>query len=203
MRLLRDAVTDDRTDRSQFGNRQILQAIFDVIGVEHRRCCEAGAGDGFDCSNTYEWWHDDQWGATLIEADQERYAAAVELVRREGVPCVPMPGQRDFVFDVDGPDNHTVRVLHSAVTADNINALVPERLDFLSIDVDGADFWLWSALTHRPRVLIIERNQSIPWWMDVVQDGEAGSFGASAAALNRVSRSRDYRLVEADRKSVV
>lgn len=49
------------------------------------------------------------------------------------------------------------------ITAENINDLfkkygVPEKPDFVSIDIDGMDYWIWKALKYQPRVVCIEYN---------------------------------------------
>ena len=49
------------------------------------------------------------------------------------------------------------------ITALNINFLyykhsIPENLDFMSIDVDGQEFWIWMAMQYRPKVMVIEIN---------------------------------------------
>src|SRR6185295_9774455 len=51
----------------------------------------------------------------------------------------------------------------SNVGVDNINRLIADHargveLDLLSIDVDGNEYWLFEAITARPRVCIIEYN---------------------------------------------
>jgi len=49
------------------------------------------------------------------------------------------------------------------VTAENVNDLfaaylVPDDVDLVSIDVDGNDYWIWKALTWRPKIVCIEYN---------------------------------------------
>ncbi len=49
----------------------------------------------------------------------------------------------------------------------NIDALladagVPTELDVLSIDVDGADYWIWKAIERvRPRLVVVEYDSAL------------------------------------------
>lgn len=93
------------------------------------------------------------------------------------------------------------------ITALNINVLyqkhgLPDDLDFMSIDVDGQDFWIWMALDYRPKVIIIEYNGShgIDDSMSVGFDLEfrwdwTNYQGASLMAMNKLATSKSYKLV--------
>jgi hypothetical protein len=98
-------------------------------------------------------------------------------------------------------------VVRETITPFNINPIlrfhgVPEEFDVLSVDVDGQDFWVWMNLQSRPRLVIIEYNSSlalnrscvIPLLPDFAWDG-TDWFGASLAALNKLAKSKFYRLV--------
>lgn len=39
-----------------------------------------------------------------------------------------------------------------------MNAYVPLNFDFLSLDIDGNDYYVWKEMTHKPRVVCIEYN---------------------------------------------
>jgi hypothetical protein len=80
---------------------------------------------------------------------------------------------------------------------------VPRNCDLLSIDIDGNDYWVWSANQQwQPRVVVIEYNASIPpdqkWVMQENPnhrwDG-TNYFGASLASLVALGRKRGYTLV--------
>jgi hypothetical protein len=107
--------------------------------------------------------------------------------------------------------NSGVTTLCELVTPENIEALfsraeVPRTLDVLSIDIDGADFWVWHALSSfRPRVVVIEYNSSIAADAKLVQKrdhkgGWSGTdyFGASIEALCALGVTKGYRLVHTD-----
>jgi hypothetical protein len=112
-------------------------------------------------------------------------------------------------------DKPNVRTVHSRVTAQNIEDLlaanaVPAEFDVLSIDIDGNDYWVWSAIRRwRPRLVVIEYNAAYPpprkWVMqlnpDHVWDGTT-YYGASLTSLVNLGREKGYVLVATDSAGV-
>jgi hypothetical protein len=100
-----------------------------------------------------------------------------------------------------------VGVRQEFITALNINELykkhnVPDDLDFMSIDVDGQELWIWMALQYRPKVMIIEYNVgqgsevsvSIQFNVNHKWDGTR-YHGASIVAMNKIAKAKFYTLV--------
>jgi hypothetical protein len=110
---------------------------------------------------------------------------------------------------------HPVRAIKQRVTREGINVLLEKygftgELDFLSIDIDGMDYWVWEALTAcSPRVVAIEYNWlfgaeravTIPYAseFDLSAIGNRGYRGASLAALAHLGHQKGYRLVATER----
>jgi hypothetical protein len=107
--------------------------------------------------------------------------------------------------------NERVRTVKAAVTPDNVEELfaanrVPAEPDLLSIDVDGADYWIWESIeNYRPRVLVIEYNSALDPHRKLVQptDLQGGwdgteYYGASLGALQALGERKGYRLVHTD-----
>lgn len=105
----------------------------------------------------------------------------------------------------------TVLTLHATVTPERVEELfgmasVPAEPDVVSIDVDGADLWIWAALErYRPRVVVIEYNSALDPAGRQVQprdqvEGWAGTdfYGASLGALEELGRRKGYVLVHAE-----
>jgi len=97
-------------------------------------------------------------------------------------------------------------------TRDNVNhvlaaAGMPDEVDVLSLDIDGNDLYLWSAMKTRPRILICEFNNAVPSDLALTIPYRPGfSFAAlpadqamfrsaSLAAFVAVGRRKGYRLV--------
>ena len=83
-----------------------------------------------------------------------------------------------------------LRARYSFITSENIETLfkeleVPPEFDFLSIDIDRNDFWIWRAIEHyHPRVVAIEYNASfkatvactVPYDPNAIWDGYSNYF---------------------------
>ena len=66
----------------------------------------------------------------------------------------------------------------------------------MSIDVDGIDFHIWKGMAdYRPRVMVIEYNNTAPPHIELVGRKDGNNFGASARALYRLGREKEYALV--------
>jgi hypothetical protein len=164
----------ERKIHSQNGEDGVIEAIFDEIGVTNRYFVEFGVQHATEC-NTLNLLLKG-WNGLMMEGD-EIYHNPLATVRRE------------------------------FITAENINDIfakykVPIEFDFLSIDIDGNDYWVWRALNYRPRVVAIEYNAaagpelrrtivyepSFKW-------GGYDYYGASLRALAELGDSKGYELV--------
>ena len=97
------------------------------------------------------------------------------------------------------------------ITKDNIEELfsqlnIPSELDYLSIDLDGNDYWIWEAIkSYSPRAISIEYNATIPpdtsWVMRYDENhvwDQTSYFGASLKALEILGKQEGYHLVGCD-----
>ena len=120
---------------------------------------------------------------------------------------------------VDGDEGHMEQVARrfpmvtavgAWVTRDNINTLIESQgfageVDLFSLDLDGNDYWIWEAVTVvTPRVVILEYNSmygpdravTIPYQSDFDRRRHHSMYyGASLAAMTRLSARKGYRLV--------
>ena len=127
---------------SQNGEDGIVTAIFSVIGCTHRICCEFGAWDGVHLANTRNLLLNG-WRGVLIESEPSRFATLRETYKADPqVVCV-----QALVDD----DRNSIASILSSVG-------ISEELDFLSIDIDGEDFYAFSSLNVRPRLICVEVN---------------------------------------------
>jgi hypothetical protein len=80
--------------------------------------------------------------------------------------------------------------------------LLPGELDFLSIDIDGMDIYLWEALAVAPKVICIEYNAKFPPplskkpVLNPFHHWAGGDYmGSSLCALSEVAAAKGYTLV--------
>lgn len=96
-------------------------------------------------------------------------------------------------------------IVHKAfITTKNINKLLSdiESIMYLSIDMDGNDYWVWMAIVRDPNVVTIEYNSkfnnyesvSIAYNPDHIWEGD-DYYGASLLALKRLGEAKGYTLV--------
>ncbi len=162
---------------SQGGEDGVLLRLFERIGVGQRSFVEFGAWDGLHLSNTANLRLHHGWSGLLMEGSDR---ADGVLVRRE------------------------------RIDAENVEALfdryaVPVDVDLLSIDIDGNDYWVWSALRrYQPRVVIVEYNvfflpeiaKTIAY--DAAHEWDKERYGlyhgASLAAFHKLATEKGYVL---------
>jgi hypothetical protein len=173
---------------SQFGEDGIIQWLIGRVPSEGTTFVEFGVEDYHE-SNTRFLLEHDGWSGRILDAGtaHERFLRSTGLAWR-----------------------HVIDARSAFITAENIDALLaglPEDLGLLSVDVDGMDYWILSAITAvRPRIVVCEYNSlfgptaavSVPYRPDFDRTSAHPStlyFGASISALAHWGRERGYRLV--------
>jgi hypothetical protein len=176
-----------RRVHSESGEDGILERLFELLGVGEGFFVEFGAWDGRRLSNT-RLLAERGWGGILIEADERNFA---ELRRN-------LAGDR-------------VSAVHARVGLAGDSALeaildrcgCPESIDLLSIDVDSDDLAIWMTLRRRrPTCVVIEFNVTIPFDMDFINP-PGRNWGNGARTIERVARSKGYRLVAVTKMNLI
>lgn len=108
-------------------------------------------------------------------------------------------GWQGIWFDMEDHEG----IIQEKITADNINAVlkkykVPKNLEFMSIDIDGCDYYVFEAMTYKPKVLCIEYNKNMaegvmPRDDDYMWKG-GWAFGASKKAMIELAERKGYVL---------
>lgn len=173
---------------SQNGEDGVLIELLRRAGDGGRWFAEIGAGAG-DQSNCVVLADVLGWSGLLLDGDPAR--AARLRAKYAGIPAI-----------------RTRCALAEPANVDELLAesKLPRELDVLSIDVDGADYWIWRAMrAFTPRILIIEYNASLGAEERLVQpENRPDTFdrtsygGASIAALCELGEARGYRLVHTE-----
>jgi hypothetical protein len=179
---------------SQNGEDGVLRHLFDEIGFESRWLVEFGFG--------------------------AKQCNALRLLIHEGFSGLLMDGSKENVefFNYAAKQHdigERVKVIQTFITLANLEQLitsngVPREIDFLSLDVDGNDYWFWESLECiSPRVVCIEYNAGLgpDLSLTVGYDDEFERFskhpsgffhGASLAALESLGRRKGYYLIGCD-----
>jgi len=182
---------------SQFEEDGIALALLASLGDGPRLFIDIGAGDGVFASNCANLAINLGFHGLFIDAD----AALVE---------------RGRAFYAAHPDTSLFPPVfaNAKVTPATVNDVVASagftgEIDFLSIDIDGNDYWVWEALTVvKPRVVLIETHPELgprslvaPYAEDPAHvPGKPAHFlGASPAAMTALAARLGYRLVAANR----
>lgn len=132
------------------------------------------------------------------------------LARDLGWRGVMLDGSEDALAESRLRFNESrVTFVHAYVSAENIDELLltndgDGEVDFLSIDIDGNDIWVWDALQAcTPRVVATEFNAfwgperavAVPYDPEWRYPSGSDYFGASLGAFANVARRKGYRLV--------
>jgi len=183
---------------SQNGEDGILWYVFAVIGTINKKCIEICAGSGRQC-NTSNLILNHGWTGLLFDGDEDNV-------------------QRGRAFFGAHPDTfiYPPKFVKAWLTAENIDSLISDNglrgeIDFLSLDIDGVDYWIWNAIeVVSPRVVMAEvqaiwgseRSVTVPYRPDF-QAGFFNGFGiysgASLPAFVKLGKKKGYRLVGCQR----
>lgn len=148
---------------SQFDEDAHIAAILGQIGEGSKVLCDLGARlKGSNSESLLERG----WNGVLVDSDP---LACKELLAR-------FP---------------SARVLNVAATVGNVNDIVPPETRFISIDVDGADWWLFANLVHRPALVVIETNPTPGMYVAAI--GVSGGYGCSVDAVKALAVMKGYR----------
>ncbi len=169
---------------SQFGEDGIIQEIIKRIGEKNldKWCVEFGAKDGISDSNTYNLIKNLDYNAVLIEGDKKFFNELKRNIKSD-----------------------KVIKLNKLVTFEGSNKLenilqdtkIPKNFDFLSIDVDGCDYYIFEQLElFTPKIICIEFNHMIPNEVEFVQiKNFAFKQGSSPKSLVNLAKLKNYHLV--------
>ena len=168
---------------SQNGEDGIIEEILSRLDDKlDKTCCELGAWNGIHLSNCYNLIKNKNYSALLIEADKKKYK---ELCKN--IPDNKIIKLNKFVH-FEGSNS-----LDSLLEENNFNI----NFDFLSIDVDGCDYYLFKSLTkYKPKLICIEYNSTIPNDIEFIQKKNFNiAQGCSALSLVNLAKKKDYSLI--------
>ena len=168
---------------SQNGEDGIIEEILNRLDNKlDRTCCELGAWNGIWLSNCYNLIKNNNYSALLIEANKKKYK---ELCKN--IPDNKIIKLNKFV-DFEGSNS-----IDNLLKENNLNI----NFDFLSIDIDGCDYYIFESLTkYKPKLICIEYNPTIPNDIEFIQKKNFDiSQGCSALSLVNLATKKNYSLV--------
>jgi hypothetical protein len=173
---------------SQTGEDGILEKLFEVLNIKNGQFCEFGASDGFSYCNTRKL-REEGWGGVLIEGDP----TYVEGMKNNLRDFKNIEVLESFISCEDG------ETLDEILTSTQLN----KDFDFLSIDIDGNDLWIWKSLKkYDPKVIMVEYNSNydpasslcIKYDKDHRHQLDA-YYSATAGAYKKLADQKGYKLV--------
>ena len=165
---------------SQHGEDGIIEEILKRLSQNNDfQYCEFGAWDGIHLSNTCALIKKNDCKALLIEPNKKKYN---ELCKN--FPSNKIIKLNNFV-EVKGKNS-----LDNLLKENEFNV----NFDFLSIDVDSIDYYIFESLKiYKPKVICIEFNPTIPNEVYFVQKNNASiNQGSSAKALIELASKKKY-----------
>lgn len=169
---------------SQGGEDGVTQKILETLGFTAPGwCVEFGACDGRTDSNTWNLVKNKGWKAVYIEPEPGFYTRLEQHVRET-------PGTWCFNEFVGWEGESSL---------DNILARtpIPAEPEFMVIDIDGADYYVWEGLkNYRPHVICVEFHKLISPHVHFVPEKEtAWNRPSSIRALTELGKRKGYELV--------
>jgi hypothetical protein len=173
---------------SQFGEDGVIQWLLARVPISSRNFVEFGVED-YRESNTRFLLEHDGWSGLIIDGGTAHLR---------------------FVQDMGLAWRGVIEARSAFITAENINDLLsgqPVDTGLLSVDVDGMDYWILSAISAiRPRIVICEYNSlfgpvapvCVPYLASFDRKTAHYStlyFGASISAIAHWAGQHGYRLV--------
>ena len=170
---------------SQFDQDGVLEHIFNIIGVTNKYFVEFGSNGCINGGGNTAYLRETfNMNGLLMDGSEHPY----------GIKGKKPDFERKIEF----------------IKAESINELfdkykVPQSFDFLSIDIDGEDYYVMDAINldkFKPRVICIEINQHIPVPLKLVQHHNPNhvwkgqhEFGCSPQAMLELLNKKGYAVV--------
>ena len=131
---------------SQIGQDGILQEIFKKLDLRKGFFCEFGAWDGIYLSNCRKLV-EEGWSGVFIEGNPKKFGdLLLNYQGSKGIHCISAL--------VGAPKSGVYGDTLSVVLKNNgING---EKVDFLSIDIDGCDLEVFEEIGIKPKVILLE-----------------------------------------------
>jgi len=166
---------------SQAGEDGLIEYIFNKIGVDSKFCAEIGAGKISNMPNCKHFM-DNGWNGVMFEWKENKNPPEIREkynIKKEGI------------------------------TDKNINDVLskydmPKNVDFISLDIDGQDYYVWKSMEFKPKVFLVEFNEGLGPEDSRVMNYDPDHFrhrdktyyyGASISAFKELGIEKGYTLL--------
>lgn len=166
---------------SQTGEDGLVEYIFSNIGTDSKYCVEIGAGK-VEYTPNCKYFMDNGWDGVMFERKEKKNSP--ELRERYNI-------KKETIDDKN---------INDILSKHNI----PDNVDFISLDIDGQDYYVWKAMEFIPKVFLVEFNEGLgPEESKVmVYDPEhyrhrdkTYYYGASIRAFKKLGIEKGYTLL--------
>jgi hypothetical protein len=166
---------------SQNGEDGVIDQIFKIINIKNGNFIEFGAWDGKHFSNSLKLFHEG-WSGIFIEGDKEKFKTLVaNFGKYDNICCL-----NNYV---GYSDNNSLDTLIEESPFKN------KQFDFISIDVDGLDYFILEKLNkYLPKVICIEVSSGhSPNFSKVLDEDIAkNNVGQSISVMTRMAAEKGY-----------
>lgn len=176
---------------SQFEEDGLVLYLFALLGMTHKTFVEFGADDGINSNAANLHFHHGFTGL-FIDGNPKAIERGRHFYKKHGNPNAAIP-----------------TFTEAMITAENINSLISGagltgEIGFLSVDIDGNDYWVWKAIDCiQPQVVVIETHNEfglndviVPYDPTYFYPGKHPDYhGASPVAMTKLAQHKGYRLV--------
>ena len=169
---------------SQSGQDGVLENLLSRIGpLENITCLEVGGWDGLFLSNICNLVREFNSNCIFIESNKKKYNQLLENHK------LKIFQKKVFAFNslLDSKKNTVGYFLKKAGF---------DQLDFLSIDVDGMDYFIFRDLDILPKVILIEFNPTFHPDVSFIQPEDPKvNIGSSSTAIAKLASKKGYSIV--------
>jgi hypothetical protein len=175
---------------SQFGEDGIIQYLIDNIEIKSKTFVEFGV-ENYKESNTRFLMMNNNWGGLVLDGGGRNIA---------------------YIQNSEVYWRYDLQAKVNFITKENINDIIAAEkitgeIGLLSVDIDGADYWVWQNISViEPDIVIVEYNSlfgpertiTVPYRPDfdrIKYHYSALVFGASLAALVKLGDKKGYYFV--------
>ncbi len=172
---------------SQWGEDGIIQYLIHKLPIKNRCFVEFGV-ENYKESNTRFLLMNNNWSGLVMDGSVDN----IDFIKKDSIYW-----------------KHDIVAKQCFITKDNINNLIEQnapcnKIDLLSIDIDGNDYWVWEAISViNPMIIICEYNSifgnkakiTVPYREDFNRTKAHHSnlyFGASLPALRDLASKKGY-----------